>query len=58
VTDAIQYLMAGASLIAIGTAAMQRPRIAEALVRDFSGWCETHGVGSLRELISALSWES
>lgn len=57
VLDAIQYLMAGASLIAIGTAAMQRPRIAQALVRDFSGWCERHGVESLTELIRSFSWE-
>ncbi|MDQ3673161.1 MAG: dihydroorotate dehydrogenase [Gemmatimonadota bacterium] len=56
VGDAIQYLMAGASLVAIGTAAMQRPRIAEALVRDFSEWCEGHGVQSLSELISTFTW--
>lgn len=38
--DARQYLHAGAALVAIGTAAMVRPRIPEEVVADL----ETHGV--------------
>ncbi len=57
-TDLVQYLMAGASLVAIGTAAMQRPRLPEKLVADLSEWCSGHGVRSVGELKGALSWES
>ncbi|HEU4748521.1 MAG TPA: dihydroorotate dehydrogenase [Gemmatimonadaceae bacterium] len=56
VTDLLQYLMAGASLVAVGTAAMQQPRLPEKLVSDLAGWCESHGVESLGELTGSLSW--
>ncbi|HLA14594.1 MAG TPA: dihydroorotate dehydrogenase [Gemmatimonadaceae bacterium] len=55
-TDIVQYLMAGASLVAVGTAAMQQPRLPEKLVSDLVDWCESHGVASLRELTGSLSW--
>lgn len=58
VTDIVQYLMAGASLVAVGTAAMQQPRLPEKLVGDLDGWCELHGVRSLGELTGSLSWTS
>lgn len=56
VNDVVQYLMAGASLVAVGTAAMQQPRLPEKLVSDLAAWCESHGVGSVRELTGSLSW--
>ena len=57
-TDIVQYLMAGASLVAVGTAAMQQPRLPEKLVGDLERWCAAHGVGSLGELTGALTWET
>ena len=56
VTDIVQYLMAGASLVAVGTAAMQQPRLPEKLVGDLDAWCEVHRVRSLGELTGSLSW--
>ena len=57
-TDIVQYLIAGASLVAIGTAAMQQPRLPEKLVAELAKWCERHGVRSLAELRGTLEWKS
>jgi dihydroorotate dehydrogenase (NAD+) catalytic subunit len=56
-TDIVQYLLAGASLVAIGTAAMQEPRLPEKLVADLASWCDSHGVVSISELRGALCLE-
>ena len=57
-TDALQYLMAGATLVGMGTAAMRDPRAPERLVRDLGRWCERHGVRSLAEVVGTLEWPS
>jgi dihydroorotate dehydrogenase (NAD+) catalytic subunit len=56
-TDIVQYVMAGASLVAIGTAVMQQPKLAVKLVDDLEGWCRKNGVGVLDELRGSLRWE-
>jgi dihydroorotate dehydrogenase (NAD+) catalytic subunit len=55
-TDAIQYLMAGASAFAIGTAAMRDPRLPGRLLRDLASWCEVRGVSSVGSLTGTLQW--
>jgi dihydroorotate dehydrogenase (NAD+) catalytic subunit len=57
VTDIVQYVIAGASLVAVGTAAMQEPRLPEKLVDDLEKWCKKHDVSSLSELRGSLTWE-
>ena len=57
-TDAIQYLMAGASLVAIGTAAMRDPRAPERIIAEIASWCRGHGVKSMTEIIGSLEWPS
>ncbi|MEO8195063.1 MAG: dihydroorotate dehydrogenase [Gemmatimonadales bacterium] len=57
-TDAIQYLMAGASLVGIGTAALRDPRAPERVLAEMRGWCESHGVRSLSEIVGSLDWPS
>jgi dihydroorotate dehydrogenase (NAD+) catalytic subunit len=52
--DVVQYLLAGASLVAVGTAALKDPRVPERLVRGLGAWCERHGVGSLTDIIGRL----
>ena len=52
----LQYVLAGASLVGVGTAAMQDPRLPERLVRGLERWCARHGVRSLSELVGALEW--
>ena len=56
--DVVQYVLAGASLVAIGTAAMQHPRLPEKLVADLERWCREKGVTSLSELRGSLRWEN
>lgn len=56
--DMLQYLMAGASLVAIGTAAMQRPRLPVKLVADLASWCERHSLRSIEEIKGTLSWKT
>ena len=57
-TDIVQYVIAGASLVAVGTAAMQKPRLAEKLVDDLEKWCRKNGVTSLSQLRGSLTWDS
>lgn len=56
-SDIVQYVIAGATLVAIGTAAMQDPRLATKLVADLGVWCQNHGVKALTELRGTLRWE-
>jgi dihydroorotate dehydrogenase (NAD+) catalytic subunit len=55
-TDAVQYMLAGASLVAVGTAALREPRLPEQIVRELDRWCERHDVASIASLIGALEW--
>jgi dihydroorotate dehydrogenase (NAD+) catalytic subunit len=56
-TDALQYVMAGASLVAIGTAAMRDPRLAPRIVSDLEKWCEKHGVANISDLRGTVEWQ-
>jgi dihydroorotate dehydrogenase (NAD+) catalytic subunit len=55
-TDILQYIIAGASLVAVGTAAMKDPRLPERLVRDLDRWCSDHAVSSLATVVGTLEW--
>jgi len=52
--DVVQYLLAGASLVAVGTAALKNPRVPEQLVRGLAQWCERQGIGSLKEIVGSM----
>lgn len=56
-TDALQYIIAGASLVGIGTAAMRDPRTPERVVKELGRWCERHGVASIADLRGTLQWQ-
>lgn len=53
-TDAIQYLMAGASLVGIGTAALRDPRAPMRVVREMGAWLEKHGVDRVSDVVGTL----
>lgn len=55
-SDALQYIIAGASLVGIGTAALRDPRAPERIVRDLSSWCRAHHVSRISELVGTLEW--
>ncbi len=54
--DALQYILAGASLVGVGTAALRDPRAPERIVRGLEHWCREHGVQELASLRGALEW--
>lgn len=54
--DALQYMIAGASLVGIGTAALRDPRLPERIVRDLGRWCDRNKVGSIAEIVGSLEW--
>ena len=57
-TDVVQYLMAGANLVAVGTAGMADPKLPARLVRDLGRWCDAHGVARVADLTGTLEWPS
>jgi dihydroorotate dehydrogenase (NAD+) catalytic subunit len=57
-TDLLQYVLAGATLVGIGTAAMQDPRRPERILRDLDRWIADHGVSRLSDLTGTLEWPS
>jgi len=56
-TDAIQYIMAGATLTAVGTAAMRDPGTPSRIIAEIGRWCEKHNVSSLDEIRGSLQWQ-
>ncbi|HEX4468930.1 MAG TPA: dihydroorotate dehydrogenase [Gemmatimonadaceae bacterium] len=55
--DALQYMIAGASLVGVGTAAMRDPRAPARIVKELDRWCAQHGVRSLSEVVGTLEWK-
>ncbi len=54
--DALQYLMAGASLVGVGTASMQDPRAPERIARGLGAWAEAEGVRAIADVVGSLEW--
>ena len=52
--DALQYLLAGASLVQIGTATFADPRAAERVVRGLARYGAGAGVDNIRDLVGAF----
>ncbi|MEP6732517.1 MAG: dihydroorotate dehydrogenase [bacterium] len=52
--DALQYLVAGASLVGMGTAMLRDPRAPERVVRELARWCDAHGVARITDVIGTL----
>ncbi len=57
-SDVLQFLIAGASAVAIGTAALADPKLPARIVRDLERWCAAHGVARLADIIGTLRWPS
>ena len=55
-TDVVQYMLAGATLVGMGTAAMKDPRAPDRVLRELAAWCASHRVKSLEEIIGTLEW--
>jgi dihydroorotate dehydrogenase (NAD+) catalytic subunit len=55
-TDALQYIMAGATLVGVGTAALRDPRAPARIVREMREWCAGNSVSSVGSLRGTLEW--
>lgn len=53
-TDAIEFLMAGATAVEIGTANFIDPAVTMKVVRGIDEWLDAHGCKSVREIIGTL----
>lgn len=51
--DAVQYLLAGASLVEVGTASFADPRAGLRVVKELEEFAVSHGIQNLRELVGA-----
>ncbi len=54
--DVLQYVLAGASVVGMGTAALRDPRQPGRVVRALGRWCAAHGVDSLASIRGTLEW--
>jgi dihydroorotate dehydrogenase (NAD+) catalytic subunit len=54
VDDVVEYLLAGASAVQVGTALFRDPRTAERLVDGLAARLTELGVASARELVGAV----
>jgi dihydroorotate dehydrogenase (NAD+) catalytic subunit len=50
-TDVVEYLLAGAQAVQVGTATFADPHVLDRIQHDLAGWCARHGVRAVRELI-------
>ncbi|MEP6766589.1 MAG: dihydroorotate dehydrogenase [Gemmatimonadaceae bacterium] len=55
-TEALQYILAGASLVGVGTAALRDPRVPARIVRDLGRWCVTHEISDIARLVGTLQF--
>jgi len=53
-TDAVEFMLAGATAVAVGTANFSNPRAASDVARGIVEFCEVEGVADVNELIGAL----
>jgi len=52
--DAVEFLLAGATAIQVGTASYADPRATERLARGLESWCRSHQVERVASLTGAL----
>lgn len=49
--DVVQFLLAGASAVEVGTATFADPRAPRRILRELEDWCDHHGVARIADLI-------
>ncbi len=55
--DVVEFLLAGASAVAVGTAHFAEPRVGRRLLDEVRSYCERHGVVRIADLSgAALPW--
>jgi dihydroorotate dehydrogenase (NAD+) catalytic subunit len=51
--DAVEFLMAGASAVQVGTATFLDPEAPWRILRELTEWCEAHGVERIGDIVGA-----
>ncbi|MCF0236176.1 MAG: dihydroorotate dehydrogenase [Bacteroidaceae bacterium] len=54
-TDAIEFIMCGATAIQIGTANFIDPAVSIKVIDGINAWCDSHGVKDIHEIIGVIS---
>ena len=52
--DAVEFLLAGATAVEVGTASYADPRATERLAKDLESWCRSHNVERVSTLTGAV----
>ena len=52
--DALEFLVAGAAAVEVGTASFVDPDAAVRIVSEMERWCEAHGVAAVREIVGTV----
>ncbi len=52
--DAVEFLLAGATAVQVGTASYADPRAAERLAKGLESWCKSHQVERISSLTGGL----
>ena len=52
--DAVEFMLAGATAVQVGTASFADPRATERISRGLESWCRSHGVARVSSLTAAL----
>src|ERR1700687_1825535 len=52
--DVIEFMLAGATAVQVGTASFWDPRATEKIVAEVEAWCKEHEVSKISELIGGL----
>lgn len=52
--DALEFLVAGAAAVEVGTASFVDPDAAERIVGEIASWCEAHGIAAVRDVVGTI----
>ncbi|MGA2361344.1 MAG: dihydroorotate dehydrogenase [Candidatus Aminicenantales bacterium] len=52
--DALEFLIAGASAVEVGTANFVEPDAAVRIIGEIEAWCEAHGIGRIRDIVGTV----
>jgi dihydroorotate dehydrogenase (NAD+) catalytic subunit len=53
-SDALQFILAGATSVAVGSCTFRRPSTAMEIIQGLEDYCERHGVENINELVGAI----
>jgi dihydroorotate dehydrogenase (NAD+) catalytic subunit len=53
--DVVEFMLAGATAVQVGTASYWDPRATEIIVAELKAWCEKHEVSRIAELTGAMT---